>query len=369
MSNEQKIKINGDSFLLMDSYTNYRIEDSFIHRTNKLTEFNGNGESKKHIGSYRNQNGKRLSDFYNYQTWGKPHRDSNGQKTINSAVKNNAVISATCFFTKSNLLKYLESAKEEYFAQEQKYHQDIKEYYNDRLTELQDLDSEVLMFTIYDSSDDIDNRQNRGYIRSDDLIWSIWRKLVLPKISYLNISKLKRIGGSNESFYYFKILLDYEFKSFSHPSLFNTEKHFLPKYSQSNSSNRPYSQELFKTLVHEHMPQCPFTKITDERLLTASHIKPNAQCLKENKKSEAEDYLNGLSLSPTYDRLFDKGYITFSDEGNLICGSEVNSYSWGKLSINPNSYKRYNIMPEGREKYLEYHRNVVFSGNIKEHIL
>ena len=225
------------------------------------------------------------------------------------------------------------------------------------------------MFSIYDSSDDIDKRQNRGYIRSDDPIWLLWRKLVLPKISYLNISKLTRIGGSNEPFYYFKILLDYEFKSFSHPSLFDPKEDLPPKYSQSNPVNRPYSQEKFKKHVHEHMPQCPFTKITDERLLTASHIKPNAQCLKEKKLSEAEDFLNGLTLSPTYDRLFDKGYITFSDEGNLICGNEVNSYSWGKLSINPNSYKRYNIMPEGREKYLEYHRNVVFSGNIKEHIL
>ena len=369
MSSEQHIKINNDSYKVIQSYTNYRVEDSFIHRSNKLSEFTGNGESKKHVGSYANENGQRLSEFYNYNKWGTPHKDSNGQKTIESAIKHSAVISARCFFTKSNLIKYLETAQEEYIAQEQQYHNDINSYYNDRLNELKGLGSEVLMFTIYDASDDLDKRQNRGYIRSDDPIWSIWRKLVLPKISYLSISKIEKVGKDKEPFYYFKLFLDYEFRSFVHPSLMLTASESQTQYSQIvRTNNRPYSQELFKKNVHEHMPQCPFTKITDERLLTASHIKPNAQCLKENKIIEAEDYLNGLSLAPTYDRLFDKGYITFSNEGHLICGTEISNYSWGKLYINPNSYKKYNIMPRGREDYLEFHRNEVFLGNIEEHL-
>lgn len=36
-------------------------------------------------------------------------------------------------------------------------------------------------------SDNLSQKQNRGYIRSDDKIWKLWRELILPKISYLSI--------------------------------------------------------------------------------------------------------------------------------------------------------------------------------------
>jgi len=40
------------------------------------------------------------------------------------------------------------------------------------------------------------------------------------------------------------------------------------------------------------MPQCPFTFISDERLLIASHIKPYKVCIEENNIEESIDYLN-----------------------------------------------------------------------------
>ena len=108
------------------------------------------------------------------------------------------------------------------------------------------------------------------------------------------------------------------------------------------------------------MPQCPFTKISDERLLIASHIKPYQACINEGKTNEALDFLNGLALSPTYDKLFDQGYITFSNDGKLICGTQLSSYSWEKLNINPNAKNIMRIYPENREVYLEYHRKMYF---------
>ena len=62
------------------------------------------------------------------------------------------------------------------------------------------------------------------------------------------------------------------------------------------------------------MPYCPFTMINDERLLRASHIKP---WVVSNDK-EKLDPKNGLTLSPTYDVLFDRGFISFQDNGNLM---------------------------------------------------
>jgi predicted restriction endonuclease len=125
-------------------------------------------------------------------------------------------------------------------------------------------------------------------------------------------------------------------------------------------------QERYRKAVIEYMPQCPFSKITDERLLVASHIKPYSVCIKEKREDQALDYLNGLALSPTYDRLFDQGYITFSNTGELICGTQLSSYTWEKLNINPLAKNKMRIFPENREDYLEYHRQFVFQDDIND---
>ena len=50
--------------------------------------------------------------------------------------------------------------------------------------------------------------------------------------------------------------------------------------------------------------------INEESLLIASHIKPWAV----SDSKERIDPNNGFILSPLYDKLFDRGYITFSDD-------------------------------------------------------
>ena len=113
---------------------------------------------------------------------------SKKRKTIESARASGAVIQDNrCFFSKSNLLKYLNDSKTEYYSQEQLYHNDISEFYQERQNEILNLESEHIFFSIYDASDNLSQNQNRGYIRSDDNIWKLWRELILPKISYLSI--------------------------------------------------------------------------------------------------------------------------------------------------------------------------------------
>jgi putative restriction endonuclease len=116
----------------------------------------------------------------------------------------------------------------------------------------------------------------------------------------------------------------------------------------------------FKRAVHKYQPKCPFTGVSEERLLVASHIKPSIVCIREGRLDQASHHLNGISLSPTYDRLFDRGLITFSDRGELICGTELKLDTWLRLQIDPTILRSYDIKPNGREEYLEYHRNYVF---------
>ncbi len=373
MNEFQKIKIDNIEYNIIDSIQDFRAEDSFIHRSNKLAQFEGNGESKKHVGTYNGELGHKISTFFNYSAWGLEHFDANKKrKSIDSAMKKGAIIQKnTCFFSKSNMLKYLDDAKAEYYAQEQIYHQDISALYDDRYKEVQRLPTEHIYFSIYDASDDLSKKQNRGYIRSDDNVWKLWRKLILPKISYLSILKLIPVNpteSNNFPIFYFRILLDYQFRTFVHPKALEIIEEFPIDNTRIEEIKKTYriGQEKYRREVIEYMPQCPFTKITDERLLIASHIKPYNICIKEKEEGQALDYLNGLALSPTYDRLFDQGYITFSDKGELICGTQLSSYTWDKLNINPLAKNKMRIYPEDREVYLEYHRKYVFQDNIED---
>jgi putative restriction endonuclease len=374
MAEYQKIRIDHIDYNIIDAIQDFRAEDSFIHRSNKLSQFDGNGESKKHVGTYNGALGQRISHFFDYNYWGLEHFDNEKKrKSMVSARESGAVIQEnTCFFSKTNLLKYLDDAKAEYYAQEQIYHNDISAFYNERYQEVQKIETEHIHFSIYDASDNLSQRQNRGYIRSDDSIWKLWRELILPKISYLSILKLVPIVPTEENnrpIFYFRILLDYQFRTFVHPSALEVIEETavvdIPELDEIKKSYR-IGQERYRRAVIEYMPQCPFSKIADERLLIASHIKPYNVCIKEKRQDEALDYLNGLALSPTYDRLFDQGYITFSDKGELICGTQLSSYTWEKLNINPTAKNKMRIYPERRETYLEYHRRHVFQDDIND---
>src|SRR5205807_1990193 len=60
--------------------------------------------------------------------------------------------------------------------------------------------------------------------------------------------------------------------------------------------------------------RCAVTGVEMPAVLTASHIKPwrcatNAERLDQN---------NGLLLLAQYDRLFDRGFISFADDGGIL---------------------------------------------------
>jgi len=365
MSNYQKIKVNDVEYYIIDSIQNLRAEDSFIFHKNKLEEFTGNGEARKYIGSYKDKSGQRLSEFFNYKKWGNCKK--NGKRIYPSIQNRN------CFFSKNNLLRYLSDAKTEYLKQEQIYKYDISNLFNEHFEKINSLKINHNFFSIYDVSDFNNNRQSRGYIRSNDEIWNIWRKIILPKISYLSILKLVSIDDISykKPLFYFRILLDYQFRSIVHPQSLEFElkvtKEDVEEKKENISKHRKGSIKYRKKVL-EYMPQCPFSKISDERLLIASHIKPYSICMKTNREDQALDYLNGLSLSPTYDKLFDQGYITFTNNGELICGTQLSSYTWDKLSIDPNAKNKLRIYPKNREKYLDYHRNNVFQDDINNMI-
>lgn len=102
----------------------------------------------------------------------------------------------------------------------------------------------------------------------------------------------------------------------------------------------------------ELCPFCPITLISDDRLLIASHIKPWAA----SNDIEKIDPLNGFMLTPTFDRLFDRGFLSFTDDKKTILSPFLSNMTYSKIGISDNK-----IIPhlpiDGREGYLDYHRN------------
>lgn len=72
-------------------------------------------------------------------------------------------------------------------------------------------------------------------------------------------------------------------------------------------------QDIFRAgLMDYWRGRCPLTGITDLALLRASHIIPWKDC---GSDAERLDVHNGLLLSALWDAAFDRGLVTFDDDG------------------------------------------------------
>jgi len=122
-----------------------------------------------------------------------------------------------------------------------------------------------------------------------------------------------------------------------------------------NETKIRVGQSYFKKLLLNNLQKCPFTKIKLPKILVASHIKPWSK----SNDIERLDIYNGFLFTPTYDKLFDSGLITFKDDKKLIISSQVDNDTRMKLNIQNNMYIK-ELPIENRKVYLEYHRDVVF---------
>jgi len=114
-------------------------------------------------------------------------------------------------------------------------------------------------------------------------------------------------------------------------------------------------QGKFRQNVKTVEQRCRVTGVALKHLLIASHIKP----WKVSNNIERLDGNNGLLLSPHIDKLFDQGWISFQDNGDLsFATAEIANILkvWGvKLPLYVGFFS------ESQKFYLKYHRNSVFN--------
>ena len=120
--------------------------------------------------------------------------------------------------------------------------------------------------------------------------------------------------------------------------------------------NARIGQGLFRSRVELIEPSCRVTGLTDRRFLRASHIKPWAH----SDNRERLDGQNGLLLSPHVDHLFDRGFITFANDGALIVCESLPRSVLSAWKVSSSVIAK--PLLQGQEVYMEYHRTKVFLG-------
>ncbi len=109
--------------------------------------------------------------------------------------------------------------------------------------------------------------------------------------------------------------------------------------------------------------KCALTNISEQSLLAASHIVPWSK-----KKECRGDIANGICLYVEIDALFDKGFISFSDELKVITTSNMKGFSEElkeKLKSLEGKPLRQTKTKQLNKEYLNYHRTEIFEKMFK----
>ncbi|RYZ24577.1 MAG: HNH endonuclease [Chitinophagaceae bacterium] len=113
-------------------------------------------------------------------------------------------------------------------------------------------------------------------------------------------------------------------------------------------------QGVFRSRVEAIEEKCRITGVSDRRFLIASHIKP----WRASNDNEKLDGSNGFLLSPHVDKLYDKGYISFSDSGELLIAHKDVERLLDLWKIHPNVHV--GKFSDKQKAYLAYHRLNIF---------
>lgn len=330
--------INGEKLKTLSVFqTMMTVPDCIVTGTNKLGH--GHGEAKLYIASK-----DEMRAFYG------------GEK-----------FNAKCFLLKSDLLAYMQSIKNEYYEPSQNYarKENFPALWSERLAMIEQLD-DVIFFNI---EDQYQIAGPRGYINSTDAGYQIIRKIALPLVSYIYVEK---VGRETAPLFYWKLFVDFDaiWQRKSEPLVFTygkgkdkVEPVVTPKDKKDAEKDKNIRQARdgqgkYREQLLEQCRYCPFTMIGDERLLIASHIKPWAA----SNDTEKTDPYNGYMLSPMFDKLFDRGFITITEDRRIILSEFISPYTWKQIGLKNNAF--YNAIPmdDKRIEYLKFHHQSVFKG-------
>lgn len=121
-------------------------------------------------------------------------------------------------------------------------------------------------------------------------------------------------------------------------------------------------QGLFRKRVAQIERRCRVTGVTAPEFLRASHAKP----WRDSSNDERLDGENGFLLTPDVDLLFDRGFISFENNGNVIVSPVADRAEMSKLGLVDHMLENVGAFTSKQRQYLEFHRDMVFlRANVK----
>jgi hypothetical protein len=104
-------------------------------------------------------------------------------------------------------------------------------------------------------------------------------------------------------------------------TLFKNKTANLPRTTEAERMViQRIGQDIFRDALMDYWGgRCPMTGITEPELLRASHIVPWADC----SDAQRLDVHNGLLLSALWDAAFDRGLVSFADDGTALAGPKL----------------------------------------------
>lgn len=115
-------------------------------------------------------------------------------------------------------------------------------------------------------------------------------------------------------------------------------------------------QGLYKQRLMQIERRCRITRVENPIHLVGSHIKP----WRDADNGERLDGENGLLLTPTIDHLFDRGFISFENNGELLRSPRADAVSLKRMGVETEQRLNVGQFSQGQREYLEFHRNSIF---------
>nr|WP_318681050.1 HNH endonuclease [uncultured Treponema sp.] len=259
------------------------------------------------------------------------------------------------FFLKQDFENYMNQTKSEFFTPKHNYQNKKKlaEKFNVLKQQIDSFENKPLIFNFTKRE-----VSHPGiYVSAESPYYNLIRDLGLSDFSYLSVMKLKNLENHKIE-YYCQI-------NINESALIQNEDYILEEIEGNEDISSKIRKQLidsrigqgiYRKKLLEECPFCPFTQIDNEALLNASHIKP----WKKSNNMEKTDPKNGFIFTPTYDRLFDRGFITFTDSKELIISNWISELTRKQLKIEDGMI--INDLPVCKErlKYLKFHRENEF---------
>jgi HNH endonuclease len=115
-------------------------------------------------------------------------------------------------------------------------------------------------------------------------------------------------------------------------------------------------QGKFRADLFDFWNGCAVSKCTFPDALRASHIKPWKKCTGRNERLDPN---NGLLLIATLDSLFDRGFISFKDDGTILISPRLSEEDRVLLGLNKQLSLSKPLLPK-QCNYLRGHREIEF---------